>query len=661
MSHLGKLLIAALIALSPAVASAQLDTATAIGTVLDAQGAALPGVTVTARNVETGFVRTRRHRRRRAIPHRGHPAGLVRVQRRAASFATGIRKGVRLTVGAEAVINFELALANVSEQVTVTADTPIVETTTAAVQSTITREQIDLLPLSARDYTNVIRLVPGAAANNSSYGFGGSRGRSNTWNVDGVDNSDEISGFAHQSPGARFHQGSPGAGERLQGRVWTGLGRRHQCHHARRHQRLPWLRLLHLPRREPDVAQPVREPAAAEGSLPAHPVRRGGRRSDSEGSAALLRQLRARGPRHRVGQHAHAAPRRRPISRRPTRQFLATHDIPLSLFGDGGTVRHVRPEYVDIHKTTARIDNQVGANQFYTVRYLLDSNDSPSGQSGTLFDYNGGLSYLRTDYVNLNHKWILGTNKLNEAYVQFGRHKERIDAVYNTLPTITVTGGFTLGSGSNFNPVDNKVLALNDIFTWTKSGGRLGDHVVRTGAQIEDPAIRQFLRLELPRIVHLPEPERLHQRASQPLHAAPGRQPARTAERDLRLLLSGRLASATRPHIQPRAALRLRDGEDARAHSGHRRAGPGHQQGQEQRLAALRVRMVAGQLDQAGVLRRHGDLLRPGHSEHHRQRALHAAEDPRHPDRQPRVARPVPRRHASRFRRPASRSSIPTS
>jgi hypothetical protein len=88
----------------------------------------------------------------------------------------------------------------VAEEVTVTADTPIVETTTSAVQGTLRREQIDLLPLSGRDYTALLRLVPGAASNNNSYGFGGSRGRSNTWNVDGVDNSDEISGFAHQSP-----------------------------------------------------------------------------------------------------------------------------------------------------------------------------------------------------------------------------------------------------------------------------------------------------------------------------------------------------------------------------------------------------------------------------------------------------------------------------
>ena len=94
-----------------------------------------------------------------------------------------------------------------------------------------------------------------------------------------------------------------------------------------------------------------------------------------------------------------------------------------------------------MHKATARIDQQVNANQYFTVRYLLDSNDQPSGQSGTLLDYNGGRTYLKTQYVNFNHKWVLGANKLNEAYVQYGNHDEEIDAIYNTIPRVTVSGG----------------------------------------------------------------------------------------------------------------------------------------------------------------------------------------------------------------------------
>ena len=48
------------------------------GTVIDAQGGVLPGVTLTVRSVETGLLRIRRHRGRRAVPCRGTAAGPLR-------------------------------------------------------------------------------------------------------------------------------------------------------------------------------------------------------------------------------------------------------------------------------------------------------------------------------------------------------------------------------------------------------------------------------------------------------------------------------------------------------------------------------------------------------------------------------------------------------
>ena len=43
-----------------------------------------------------------------------------------------------------------------------------------------------------------------------------------------------------------------------------------------------------------------------------------------------------------------------------------------------------------------------------------------SGESGTLFDYNGNTSHVRDNYVVASHKWVLGSNRLNEAYLQAG-------------------------------------------------------------------------------------------------------------------------------------------------------------------------------------------------------------------------------------------------
>jgi hypothetical protein len=168
-----------------------------------------------------------------------------------------------------------------------------------------------------------------------------------------------------------------------------------------------------------------------------------------------------------------------------TRQFLAAHEIDVSRFGTGGTQRLARPEFVDVHKATARVDQQLRASQYFTVRYLLDSNDQPSGQSGTLLDYNGGRTYLKTNYLNFNHKWVLAANKLNEAYVQYGNHHEVIDAIYNTIPRVTISNGFDLGSTTSFNPVDNHVVAFNNNLTWTLTGTRTGEHNLKGGAQLK--------------------------------------------------------------------------------------------------------------------------------------------------------------------------------
>ena len=96
-------------------------------------------------------------------------------------------------LGAEAVIDVELPIAGVSESLIVTADVPVVETTTSAIEMRINRGQLDLLPLFGRNYVSLLRLTPASQAFGSS--FTGSRERSNEFTLDGVDNTSDISGF----------------------------------------------------------------------------------------------------------------------------------------------------------------------------------------------------------------------------------------------------------------------------------------------------------------------------------------------------------------------------------------------------------------------------------------------------------------------------------
>ena len=74
-----------------------------------------------------------------------------------------VRAGLVLTLGQEATVNLSLSLASVAETVTVTADSPLVETTSNAIERTITRTDLDTLPLAGRNFANLATLSPGVA------------------------------------------------------------------------------------------------------------------------------------------------------------------------------------------------------------------------------------------------------------------------------------------------------------------------------------------------------------------------------------------------------------------------------------------------------------------------------------------------------------------
>lgn len=167
---------------------------------VQAAAAAVPCVAVTARNVDTGFIRSTVTDAEGRYRIAAVPPGVYELTAELSGFVTNLRRGVRLSVGSEAVVNFEMAVGGVTEQVTVEANVPVIETTTSAVPGSLSRDQLERLPIAGRNFTNLLRVMPGAAANNSSFSFGGSRGRSNTWVVDGVHNTNEISAFQNLVP-----------------------------------------------------------------------------------------------------------------------------------------------------------------------------------------------------------------------------------------------------------------------------------------------------------------------------------------------------------------------------------------------------------------------------------------------------------------------------
>ena len=192
--------LAGLMFLSAALATAQLTTGTVTGTITDPSGAAVPGAEVTAKNVETGIARTTVAGPTGRYEISNLAAGSYEVSATSAGFQTSVRSGITLSIGRNAVVDHALQVGNVAEQVTVTGEATLIETTTATVSQLVDAQKVEDLPLNNRDLTQLAVLQPGvikSPAGRGTFGglgdkitVGGARGTQNLYLMDGVSNSD---------------------------------------------------------------------------------------------------------------------------------------------------------------------------------------------------------------------------------------------------------------------------------------------------------------------------------------------------------------------------------------------------------------------------------------------------------------------------------------
>jgi len=135
-------LLAALVVTGVSSAWAQTVGGTIVGVVADAQGGALPGVTLTARNLETGATRVVATEGDGRYRIGGLPPGRYDLVAELQGFSTVDVAGLTLTIGLEVQQNLKLGIQALEETVTVTGVTPTVEVTKTEVATVITQQQI---------------------------------------------------------------------------------------------------------------------------------------------------------------------------------------------------------------------------------------------------------------------------------------------------------------------------------------------------------------------------------------------------------------------------------------------------------------------------------------------------------------------------------------
>jgi hypothetical protein len=131
-------------------ASAQGTGAAVTGTLRDPQGGVLPGVSLTVRNVDTGTLRDTVSDSDGRYRMAGLQPGLYELKAVLPGFATVEVKDITLMIGLEFQRDLTLSVEHLQESVTVTGETPVVETTQTKVGATVTQQQINMLPIEGR-------------------------------------------------------------------------------------------------------------------------------------------------------------------------------------------------------------------------------------------------------------------------------------------------------------------------------------------------------------------------------------------------------------------------------------------------------------------------------------------------------------------------------
>src|SRR5580765_3485563 len=137
-------------------------TAELNGRVADESGAVLPGVTVTATQTDTGFVRTAVTDAAGTYSMPNLPTGPYKVEVSLQGFKTYVQTGIVLQVGGTPTINAVLGVGNLEETVSVEAAAPIVDVRSAGISEVVENERIVELPLQGRQVTDLI-ILAGAA------------------------------------------------------------------------------------------------------------------------------------------------------------------------------------------------------------------------------------------------------------------------------------------------------------------------------------------------------------------------------------------------------------------------------------------------------------------------------------------------------------------
>jgi hypothetical protein len=465
--------------LSCASAFAQQTTGSITGRVLDQQGAAVPGVTITAKSGQTGFTRSETSDAEGLYRLNALPVGTYDVTAELQGFSTIANKGVDVNVAQTITLDFALKVASMAETVNVTGAVPLIETTSSSVGGLVDPKRIENLPLNGRQFANLAATVPGVGLSfhsdptkSTQYAplVNGGAGRNINYQIDGGDNNDDTVGgllqqfpleavqeFNFQTQRFKAEYGRSNGGvlsvvTKSGTNLWSGSG-------------------FEFFRDKSMNALTQTEKLAVLGTNAA-PTKGDYRQNQFGGSFG--------GPIQKDRTHFFLAIER---TQQDKTQTVNTQ----GLFTDQDGVFAV-PYRENLF--TGKMTTNLNAAQYLSVRYARNNNSQPYGAAPNSTFNNWGDSTNKFNSINLNHNWVLGGSKLNEIIFQYADFGNNI-ASRSSAPNESFPNGVSTGANGNTpQTTEQKKYQIRDDFSWHVSRfGGLG-HDFKAGVNfINEPRL----------------------------------------------------------------------------------------------------------------------------------------------------------------------------
>ena len=147
-----------------ASAAAQSVSGTILGTVTDSTGATVAGAKVTLVNEGTGLHASSRRTETANTPRLVFPTGHYTITSEMTGFKTVALSNVELGVDQRVRINIKHEVGAMTESVSVTADTPLIQTSSSELGTTVGGTQIEALPLNGRNFVSLTARFPASFA-----------------------------------------------------------------------------------------------------------------------------------------------------------------------------------------------------------------------------------------------------------------------------------------------------------------------------------------------------------------------------------------------------------------------------------------------------------------------------------------------------------------